>query len=67
MRAVLTEHHAILSAFKKGDGSAAGIAVAKHLDSAAKRLKSMVEHFVGVAKVTPLHGPARAKKKIRSA
>jgi DNA-binding GntR family transcriptional regulator len=67
IRAVLSEHHAILAAFKKGDGNAAAAAVTKHLESAARRLQSMVEHFVGVAKVTPLHSPARPRKKAKSA
>jgi DNA-binding GntR family transcriptional regulator len=62
MRAVLAEHHLILDAYKRRDGKAAELAVKKHLDAAAKRLHSMIEHFTGSSTKTvrPLRRPRPA-------
>ena len=62
MRAVLNEHRAILAAFRNRDGKAAAAAVARHLASAERRLKSMVEHFVGQTKVNRLRPAARPRR-----
>lgn len=61
MRSVVDEHRAILTAYKNKDGKAAAAAVARHLASAEKRLKSMVEQFAGQTKVRPLRRVVRPR------